>query len=207
MKSEKSSNGKIRSSGWETPAGWRHAAYVSWAVKARCHWLELRLKWEQSDEDRSQGSEHPRAKISHHWSFHVIRHQFQISRTRYLPLPGQFAVDAKGLNGGIYLFFSLLFFILQMCAARGIWPVRWVKCWGINHWSWWKANQCWPFPATRGWVFWTIFTCYGWYVTLDEMYFRTVCTWKSLTKTTCYSSLLFSLPKDQSTPQLLFSPV
>lgn len=118
MKSEKSSNGKIRSSGWETPAGWRHAAYVSWAVKARCHWLELRLKWEQSDEDRSQGSEHPRAKISHHWSFHVIRHQFQISRTRYLPLPGQFAVDAKGLNGGIYLFFFPFCFSFCRCALR-----------------------------------------------------------------------------------------
>lgn len=145
MKSEKSSNGKICSSGWETPAGWRHAAYVSWAVKARCHWLELRLKWEQSDEDRS-----------------------------------------------------------QMWAARGIWPV---KCWGINHWSRWAANQCWSFPATRGWVYWTIFKCYGWYVRLDEMHFRTVCTWNSLIKTTSYSTLLFSLPEKQSTPHLLFSPV
>lgn len=119
-KKKRASGGEICSSGWETPAGWRHAAYVSWAVNARCHWLEprrRRLRWERGEQE----SEHPPATASHHWPIRGIRHRFTRSsscRDFFFchRLSGRFPVEAWAV--GIYIipifFFSL---ILQMWAA------------------------------------------------------------------------------------------
>lgn len=154
---KRAAKGEIRSSGWETPAGWRHAAYVSWAVKARCHWLERRLKWEQNDENRAQESEHPRAKhrITDHFKVLYIIYRLAIrgicrcldvySRCWRLQRCHLLSPD------------TFQFFVLQMWAAGTMRPVRWVKRSGINHWSRWTANQCWQSPALQ--VYWTVITC------------------------------------------------
>lgn len=167
--------GEIRSSGWETPAGCRHAAYVSWAVKACCHWLELSVKWEQNAGNRARGSEHPRAtlRITGHFEVH---HLAVRGICRCLDVLGRCLNDTGSYCTDKFHFYFFLFSLCRCGLAGRIRPELLVG-WNVRGFDHDErrisSDHLQHFRPLKDESHWTVFTCSGWtYATLGEVHMR-----------------------------------